>query len=82
MLSLNSSSSGSVILPSAQPLGLVPFFVPLEEELRDNILLDLLGVNIEEVADLLSKIITWGMKLAGIGIPYHTQTAPTNFKTS
>ena len=50
--------------------------------MRDNILLDLLGVNIEEVADLLSKIITWGMKLAGIGIPYPTQTAPTNFKTS
>ena len=61
---------------------MVPFFEPLEEELRDNILLDLLGVNIEEVADLLSKIITWGMKLAGIGIPYPTQTAPTNFKTS
>ena len=49
-----------------------PLFVPLEEASMKKILLDLLGVSIDEVADFLCKHIDWGVKRMEIGIPYHT----------
>ena len=61
--------------------GIGPFFAPLRAELRDDFLLDLLWSSIEEAIELLCKWITWGVNLAGIGIPDPTQITPTNFET-
>ena len=40
------------------------------------------SVRREYINDFLLKIIIWGVKWAGIGIPDPTQTTPTNLETT
>ena len=61
--------------------GVGPLFKPPETVLRDDFLPDLLGGRRDEVTDSLYKRINWGVKRAGIWIPYPTQNTLTNFDT-
>ena len=57
-----------------------PLFAPLEVEIKDGLLPELLGEGRDKVTIYLCNCTIWGVKREGIGISYPTQTAPSNFK--